>query len=162
MKKALLVYYSRTGTTEALAKKIQTGLGCDLEEIIDLKSRDGFWGNFRGGIDALFQRETAIGPLRHDPTAYDLILVGSPVWYGNLAPAVRTWLTRHLKGEPGFDTAFFCTFAGKGNLRAEKKFRNLTQTDTTALLCVQNGESDERVADKLTAFTEALVSSNTN
>ncbi|MCS7201390.1 MAG: hypothetical protein NZ841_01230 [Dictyoglomus sp.] len=35
MKKVLISYYSRTGFTEKLAKRLQEELNCDIEEIID-------------------------------------------------------------------------------------------------------------------------------
>ena len=41
MKKTLVLYYSRTGTTKKLATFIGDVLGADVEEIIDTKNRSG-------------------------------------------------------------------------------------------------------------------------
>ena len=159
MQKTLLVFYSRSGTTKALAEKIRARLGSDIdmEEIIDLKGRDGFFGNLIGGLDALFQRQTAIDSPMHDPADYDRVIVGSPVWYGNLAPAIRTWLTQNAIDITGSAMGFFCTFAGKGDVRAGMKFHGLAKPKAPAFLSVQNGEEDEITLDKVTAFAESLA-----
>ncbi|WP_300668909.1 hypothetical protein [Desulfoluna sp.] len=157
MKKTLLVYYSRTGTTEALAEGIQERLGCDMEVIIDQKNRDGFFGNLCGGLDALLERQTLIKPPTHDPAGYDRVIIGTPVWYGNLTPAVRTWLCRHTNEEPRFKTAFFCTFAGGGNERAAKKFMGLVKSKCGAVLSIQKGEDDETIKNKIGIFTDSLA-----
>lgn len=156
MRNTLLVFYSRTGTTKALAETIRARLNCDMEEVVDLKNRSGFFGNLMGGLDALFQRQTAISEPSNDPTNYDRIIVGSPVWYGNLAPAIRTWLTRNAPLAKKSAAGFFCTFAGKGNIRAGKKFSGLAMAKNPALLCVQNGEKHGITQDRVEAFAEDM------
>ena len=42
--KALVLYYSQTGTTKAVADAIQTALGADAEEIVALTPYDGDFG----------------------------------------------------------------------------------------------------------------------
>ena len=91
-KKILVAYYSKTGNTERVAKDIASGLGADLEKIIDQKDRSGIFGFILGGRDAMKKRGTKIGILNYDPAGYDLIVVGTPVWGSNIAPAVRTYL----------------------------------------------------------------------
>ncbi|SCX77990.1 flavodoxin family protein [Desulfoluna spongiiphila] len=159
MRKTLLVFYSRSGTTKALAEKIRARLGCDvdMEEVIDLKGRDGFFGNLTGGIDALFQRQTDIGSSTHDASGYDRIIIGTPVWYGNLAPAIRTWITQNATHINGSAMGFFCTFAGKGDARAGKKFQGVAKPMAPAFLSVQNGEKDEITLGKVAAFAESLT-----
>ena len=38
--KSLVVFYSRTGTTKRVAESISNLLKCDVEEVIDTKSRN--------------------------------------------------------------------------------------------------------------------------
>jgi flavodoxin len=50
-KKILAVYCSRTGTTRKIANEISSKLDCDVEEIIDLKTRAGPIGYMAAGRD---------------------------------------------------------------------------------------------------------------
>jgi flavodoxin len=89
--KILVVYYSKTGNTKRLASDIATGLGADLEEIIDKKDRKGAINWILSGRDAMKKLPTEIGDFK-DPQNYDLVVVGTPVWAWTMVPAVRTYL----------------------------------------------------------------------
>jgi menaquinone-dependent protoporphyrinogen IX oxidase len=108
--KALVVYYSRTGVTRKLGQALAQALGAEVEELTDLKSRRGPLGFLRGGIDAARKRLTALGPVSKAPGEYDLVVLGTPVWAGTMAPALRTYLTTYR--ESLRRVAFFCTQGG--------------------------------------------------
>lgn len=91
-KSILVVYYSKSGNTGRVAKDIAAGLDCDVEEIIDKKKRSGITGFLLGGRDAMKKIGTEIGTLKYDAAVYGLVIVGTPVWAGNIVPAVRTYL----------------------------------------------------------------------
>ncbi len=91
--KTLIVYYSRTGTTKKVAQRLGRELGAECEEIIDHKKRAGFFGFLGAGFDALRKTTTKIGQLDQDPADYDLVVVGTPIWAGQMTPAVRTFLS---------------------------------------------------------------------
>ena len=38
---------------------------------------------------------TQIEPLKLNPNDYDIILIGTPSWFGNVTPAVRTFATKY-------------------------------------------------------------------
>lgn len=153
MKKVLIAYYSRTGSTRKIADLLKQSLNCETEEIIDLKNRKGVSGNLSGGVDALLQRQTLIKQPTHDPSAYDLVILGTPVWFGNLSPALRTYLVQNRKFLP--QLAFFCTFAGKGNVNAGKKFLRLSEKNAR-ILSVQNNETTEEIKGKLNNFIRII------
>jgi len=96
--KILLVYYSRTGTTGKVAKAIRDKVDCDLEELIDTVKRNGVFGYIRCGFQAVKKKHTVLKPLKHDPSKYDLVLVGTPVWAGGMSTPIRTFLHEH-KGQ---------------------------------------------------------------
>ncbi|MHB8054956.1 MAG: flavodoxin family protein [Candidatus Aminicenantales bacterium] len=76
MPKALVVYYSRTGNTKKMAVRVAAGLKkAGLET--DLKKAE----------------ETDASEL----PAYDLILIGSPVYYGTMAWPVKKLLDESVK-----------------------------------------------------------------
>lgn len=92
--KSLVVFYSRTGNARFVAQTIAAEIGSDLEEIIDLKKRNGLIGFLGGGFDARLGKETKIGPTQKSPVDYDLIVVGTPIWAGRPTPAITTYLKK--------------------------------------------------------------------
>ncbi len=88
----MIAYYSRSGSNKKVALELQKILGADTEELIDTVNRAGVLGFLMGGRDAMKQRETVLGPLRYDPANYDLVILSSPIWAGNITPAIRTYI----------------------------------------------------------------------
>jgi flavodoxin len=124
MMKSLVVYYSRTGNTKTAGEAIAKELGADREEIIDMKKRTGLkpirW--LIAGMDARRRKQTNIRTQKK-PEAYDMIIVGTPIWGGKMAPAVRTYLTNNNLG--GKKVGFFCTAGGSGTEKAFEEVKKL-------------------------------------
>ena len=116
--KSLVVFYSRTGNARFVAQTIAAEVGADMEEVIDLKKRSGITGYFIGGSDARRGKETQIAPTQKSPTDYDLIIVGTPVWFGRPAPAIITYLKKNdLSGKK---VAVFFVQGGKRSQAIEQ------------------------------------------
>ncbi len=125
--KVLVTYYSRTGNTRRVARRIARDLDADVEEIEDATDRSGVIGFMRGGKDALFHNTTKMGELEKTPEEYDLVVVGTPVWAGTMCPAVRSWLQRFSGQLPR--SAFFLTTRMSGK---EKTFTDMAEVGGTA------------------------------
>ena len=93
--KTLIVYFTRTGNTKFAAESIAAEIGADVEEIIDLKNRQGKLGWLSAGKDAMQGKETKIAPTKRTPTDYDLIVIAQPVWAWSPTPAIRTYLNKN-------------------------------------------------------------------
>jgi flavodoxin len=93
-KKILVVYYSRDGHTERVAKDIAERLNADIEAVIDQKSRKGLLGWLRAARDAKTKRTTTIGNIEKNPADYEFTIIGTPVWAGSMTPAVRTYINK--------------------------------------------------------------------
>lgn len=93
--KILVVYYSRTGNTRVLANDISRELHCDIEEISTTASYSGFWGIQRAFFHALFKRNPIIKRLNKNIDEYDLVIIGSPVWFNNIPGPIRSFLERY-------------------------------------------------------------------
>ncbi len=104
--KTLVIFYSRTGTTRKVAKAISKALKSDIKEIFPKREFKGFFGFFRGGFEAVMRKTPKIKPLKK--LEYDLVVIGSPVWAGNMASPVRTFLTKQKPKK----VAFFATSGG--------------------------------------------------
>lgn len=112
MSQPLLIYFSRSGNTRRLADTIAADLDCTSEEIRDLIPHKGFFGYFRSGYEAIFHKPCPIGASVHDPSAHDLVLIGTPNWGSNASSPVQAWLSRH-EGKIGA-YAVFVTQGGSG------------------------------------------------
>jgi hypothetical protein len=92
------------------------------EEIVDPTHRSGVFGYQRSGFQAFFRRLAPIAPPAHDPCAYDLVVVGTPIWDMSVSSPVRSYLRRYRFALP--TVACFCTCGGVGSERA---FRQMTE-----------------------------------
>ena len=121
--KTLVVYYSRTGKTRFVAKKVASELKADIEEVVDLKNRSGRFGFLKAGYDATRGNETEIGETQKLPSDFNLIVVGTPVWNSRPASAVSTYLKRN--DFAGKKVAVFCTNEGMGEEKAVDRTKAL-------------------------------------
>lgn len=121
--KILVVFYSRTGTTRKVASVVAKMLGADVEEIVDRSARSGPFGYVRSLVEAVNARSADIAPSTHDASAYDLVVIGSPVWAGNISSPVRAYLYANREGFRR--VAFFCSFARRGGKSALKEMNAL-------------------------------------
>lgn len=93
--RTLIVFYSRTGNTKVACQALQKELGCDILEVKDMKNRAGGWGFFTAALGSMFNTHTKIEPVHIDLAAYDAIIIGTPVWAGRPAAAIRTFIAQH-------------------------------------------------------------------
>ncbi len=91
--RALIIYYSRTGTNEKLCQELQKDLNCETEKIIDKTDRSGFWNFILAARAAMFKKPTEIEPIKKGLGFYDIIILGTPFWVGSLPPATRAALS---------------------------------------------------------------------
>lgn len=118
--KILVLYYSQTSNTKAVATEIATRLGAAMEEIVAVHPYDS---SFQATIDRCKQEfEQGIVPeiqaLKADISHYDIIFLGYPVWFGTYAPPVAAFLNQaDLSGKK---IVPFCTF-GSGGLESSVK-----------------------------------------
>lgn len=117
--KVLTVVFSesKTKSTLTVAKWIQGYVGGDLEEIQPVTPYPESYSKVilaaKKELDS--QSWPAIQPLQHDPAEYDVIFVGSPVWFGTAAPPLRRFLANaQLAGKT---VVPFCTHGGGGPSR---------------------------------------------
>jgi flavodoxin len=144
VRKALVVFYSRSGTTRALAEALARTVDADLEEIVDKTGREGALGFFRSVLDAKLGRATAVEPRRHDPADYELVLIGTPVWASAVSAPVRAYLEDNRKRFRS--VAFFVTEAGRGGERALSQMACIAGKEPTATLTLSHRDVVRTVA----------------
>ena len=110
--KVLVIYYSLTGNTRSIAEIIREKTGGDVFEIETVKKYPADYA----GIIKEAKRELEAGELPAlkqsppDMSSYDLILVGSPVWWYTVSTPVMSFLKQtDLAGKK---VSAFCTHEG--------------------------------------------------
>lgn len=144
--KTLIVYYSRTNTTKEIANKLQKELDCDIEEITDGNKYKGKLGFMKGGMNATMGRASDIDPVSKDPSDYDLVIIGTPVWSSNMATPIFTYLIKYK--DQIKNMASFCTCMGGGYDKALANIAEVsgkTQISTMFLTSKDLENPDEKI-----------------
>lgn len=118
--KVLVLYYSLTSNTRAVAQEIAKRLDADIEEITLVEPYDTA---FQATVDRCkAEREKGITPeikpLKSNIADYEAVFIGYPVWFGTYAPPIASLLDKiDLSGKW---VVPFCTF-GSGGLESSAK-----------------------------------------
>jgi len=118
----LVVYYSRSGNTEAMAKEIARRLHADILRI-ETKS---YGLNFKGWLQAngdsrSEKKQVDISPSVVDLHRYRLIFLGSPIWWYRPSPPLWTFVEKN--DFSGKDVVLFNTFNSKFKAEPIKEFQ---------------------------------------
>jgi flavodoxin len=95
--RVLIVYYSKTGNTEAISNAIKETLRASHEVDVSKIEMVGEYSNHLPHLNPRIFFDTIMnGKPRIKPTidisSYDLVFVGTPNWYGRIAPPVSTFI----------------------------------------------------------------------
>lgn len=116
--KMLVVYFSATGNTKAVAGEIARLTGADLYEIVpavpytddDLNYNNNDCRANQEMNDA--SARPAIGSRAIDVSSYDIVFIGYPIWWGTMPRIINTFLdTYDLSGKAVLP---FCTSGSSG------------------------------------------------
>ncbi len=112
--KTLVLYYSQTGATKAVAEEIQQLLGCDIDSIIAVKPYDG---DFDQTIARFMQEskdsvKAELKPLNVNLDDYDTIFLGFPIWFGTYALPMASFISDNSLN--GKTIVTFATFGSGG------------------------------------------------
>ena len=99
--KRIVVFYSLEGNTKRAADEIAKGLGAEVLEAVpekDVKAEGA--GKFAvGGMQAMTEKCPKLKNKPFDASAYDEIIIGTPVWAGKCAPAIRSFIKENALDE---------------------------------------------------------------
>ncbi len=113
-KKILITYYSHTGNTRYLAEKIQSKIGGDIEEIIPINAYPNDYDKVveMVKVEKVEKFKPELKQMNKDLSEYDIIFVGTPVWWYTFSSPVRTFLAEN--DFVGKIIVPFCTHGGGG------------------------------------------------
>jgi len=153
--KILIVYFSRTGHTRRLADRLARELGATTAHITEARSRRGLLGYQRSLYEAVVGSEPQIMPLSRQPSDYDLVLIGTPIWGWHLSSPVRSFARQHAKAIRR--TAFFCTMGGSGDRRAFAELARLLGRKPEAVLAITEAELKAMASAETKAKIQSFV-----
>ncbi len=157
-----VVYYSQSGNTDRIARRLADSLGATLLRLEPAKAYpdSGFKKFFWGGKSAVMGESPELLPYEFPQGGYDLVVFGSPIWAGTFTPPLRSFIRENRAALEGKTfAAFFCSGGGstakgfeklKSELGIERFRAELSLNDPAAL---DSPETDE----KLSSFCSELA-----
>ena len=160
--KCAVIYFSWSGNTRFAAETVAKKAGADLFEI---KAETPYSGDFQKCCDeakpeCYGKKLRPIKPIEGlDLAKYDVVFVGTPNWWGTMAPPVRTWLTQNVAALKGKTMCLFQTHGGGGMQRVGKEFAEIVG-DTAKVLAPKafSGSSIKSSVAALEAFASERMS----
>ena len=127
--KVLVLYYSQTGTTQAVAEELQKQLGADIERI---EAVNPYNGDFQATIDrSRVEMESGelpeLNPIQANLADYDVIFIGYPIWFGTYAMPIATLVKEN--DFAGKTVVPFCTFGSGGGASWKNLKKALPKAD---------------------------------
>ena len=115
MKKSVIIYYSNSGTTAALARKIKAAFGSKAIRVEPDQPYGGYLAAVkRAGIE---RKKGTIAPYtapKADLSDVDVVFVGYPIWYSDAPAFLLDYLSKQdLKGK----TVIPFSTAGANNIK---------------------------------------------
>lgn len=154
--KPLIVFYSRSGKTRALARSLATRLNAELAEIKCPRYEGGALRYLLAGYDSLRLNLPSIEVPQIARTANDPVLVGGPIWTSYPATPLRRYLIDY--GHRHRNAAFFLTYGGQSP--PEKAFAEMSalmSSPALSTLAVKNASaSSPKSVEAQEAFCRKL------
>ena len=115
----LVIYASRSGNTERVARQIRTMLGCDILEIEPAApyndNYDAMLARAREELASIRQGNyPQAGTVETDFDRYDMVFIGYPIWYGSMATPMQGFLHEYASKLAGKRIALFATSGSSG------------------------------------------------
>ena len=114
---------------------------------------------FWGGKSAVMGEKPALKPYRFVPETYGRIIFCFPVWAGNPAPPVRTFIKENLEALRGKKLAAIVCFSGGGADKALMKLKRQLETEdleAELILIDPKDKAETQKDDQIRSFCEKL------
>ena len=152
----MVAYYSWSGNTKALAGLVAAAVGGELFEI---SPKVAYPEAYRACTEQA-KREIAAGARPElaawpDFAKYDVVLVGSPNWWGTIAPPVSTFVENPALA--GKRMALFQTHGGGGAQRCGQDFKKQAKGNVVAEPLIVTGSRAARAQAEAAKWAHAIV-----
>lgn len=134
MSRYLVAYYSWTGNTAKVAKRIAETLAADIEEIHEFKPRVGAFAFPAALVDSLLKKSAPIWEPTKSMANYDVVILGCPVWASNMATPMRSFIMQEYSAIK--QVGLFCILGGSGGKTHLTRMAELCRCNSLAELIV--------------------------
>ena len=154
--KMLVLYFSHTGNTRAVAELICSQLEADSCGIVPARP---YPREYRAVVQAAKAelddgRWPELRPLEKDPGAYDVIFLGYPNWFGTLPLPVQAFLA--AQDLAGKTIVPFCTHGGGGLGNSLRDLERLCPRATSQKAFAISGGKARDAGSEVTAWLREL------
>lgn len=156
-KKILVAYYSYSGNTKAVAGQIAQALGADLFEINTVEPYPAAYGDLLDKAQQEIKSGTkpALSARVENMAQYDVVFIGSPNWWGTIAPAVSSFVSQY--DWQGKAVAGFVTHGGGGMQNCERDLKSQLSGATFLQWAAFPGKSSGADVEDLQAWLNKLA-----
>jgi len=167
----LVLFVSRSGNTERMAKEISTSMNCDILEVVPTTPYDEDYNSMlqraQSELAAIEQGDypsirTSVDNLEE----YNMIFVGYPIWYGHIATPMQAFLHNHADKLKGKRIALFASSGSSGISTSVNEARVLcpdaTFTETLHLTSATLPQMSTRITSWLEQIGAERNSNNNN
>jgi flavodoxin len=157
--KSVVVYYSLEGNVDYVAQEIAQALDADTLRLVPKEAypTKGFKKFLWGGKSAMMAEMPELEPYEFDADAYDLVVLGFPVWASNVTPPMRSFLAAHDVSAKR--VAAFTCMAGMGGEKVLAKLRDcagVASFEAEMVLVDPKDKPKDENTRKIHAFCDAL------
>lgn len=147
--KLLIAYFSWGGNTKHIAEKIQSQAGGNMFRIETLTPYPADYNETAYGIAKKQHEEGTLPPLKDngDVSQYDIIFIGTPAWWHEMAPAVKTFIAGN--NFAGKTIVPFITHGGGGEYTIHEDMIKLSKGANVLKPLVIFGDGDSRTDDEI-------------
>ena len=133
--KSVVIYASRTATTESVANEIAKDLNCDIFEIEPALPYDEDYNEMYDRafeeFDAIAKGDyPAIKSVNVNFAAYDNIFIGYPIWHGHMATPMQTFMHENATELAGKRISLFATSGSSPMTTSDAEARQLCPAAT--------------------------------
>ncbi len=114
--------------------------------------RDGPLGYMKCGFESSRRIPATINAPSKDPSAYDILIIGGPIWSFTLSSPIRAYLSKYKAKK----AAFFCTMGGVGSAKAFSEMSLLCGNAAATLAIKENEIQDGSYKEKIKWFVKSL------
>jgi flavodoxin len=154
----ITIFHSYSGITRGVAEKVKTACGGDLIEVQPKEKYSSLSAYSLGCFRALREEGEPIDPETIDVAAYDLLVIGTPVWAWKATPPINAAIAA-LKNCKGKRAVLFatCGSSARDTLPTLKKALVAKGVDVTGEFVLSRKEIDEgtKIADLIAGVNAA-------
>lgn len=148
--KTLIVYYSRSNTTKTVAEYLKKELNADIDEITTDVNYDGALGYAKGIKDSFQEKIININSYKYDPSNYDKIIIGTPVWTSKLANPILTYINQNKNKLNNVD--LFIVGKSNGFDKVKEHFTKVTNINPNSVNILEKDISSNEYKNKINAL----------